>query len=395
MKKLYLFILFSLLSVHCHSQISFEKGYFIDNINQKIDCLIKNIDWKNSPTEFEYKLLENGELETKTIAYVKEFGVYGKSKYIRHVVEIDRSSGSLGKLSTQRNPVFKEERLFFEVLIEGKASLFLYEDGSLRRFFFTIDDSKIDQLVYKSYKISENEVGENNHYRQQLWKDLKCQDISMIDIEHLNYRKGDLINFFTKFNECSGSDYKSYIKTGSNNLFNLTIRPGVNASALTVDNSSDNNRDTSFDTELGFRFGLEAEFIMPFNRNKWAVIIEPTYRYYESEKELERFMVKANYKSIELPVGIRHYMFLNEESKLFLDAAIIFDFTSNSIIDFDTVTDLDVKSSPNLAIGLGYKFNDKYSLELRYHTSRDILRHWITYDSSYRAVSVIIGYSIF
>lgn len=54
MKKRILFLLITILSLNCYSQISFQKGYYIDNTNQKINCLIKNIDWKNNPTEFEY-----------------------------------------------------------------------------------------------------------------------------------------------------------------------------------------------------------------------------------------------------------------------------------------------------------------------------------------------------
>ena len=47
--------------MNCFAQISFEKGYFINNANQKTNCLIKNQDWKDNPTEFEYKLDENSE----------------------------------------------------------------------------------------------------------------------------------------------------------------------------------------------------------------------------------------------------------------------------------------------------------------------------------------------
>lgn len=32
-----------------------------------------------------------------------------------------------------------------------------------------------------------------------------------------------------------------------------------------------------------FRFGLEAEFVMGFNNNKWAFLLEPTYQQFESE----------------------------------------------------------------------------------------------------------------
>ena len=77
MKKQLLFLLTIILSFNCYSQISFEKGYYINNSYQKTNCLIKNIDWKNNPT--------------------------------------DRSSEIMDDLNNDKNPTFKEEKLFLKV----------------------------------------------------------------------------------------------------------------------------------------------------------------------------------------------------------------------------------------------------------------------------------------
>ena len=56
MRKQILVLAFITIScLQSYSQIIFENGYFIDESNNRIECLIKNIDWKNNPTEFEYK----------------------------------------------------------------------------------------------------------------------------------------------------------------------------------------------------------------------------------------------------------------------------------------------------------------------------------------------------
>ena len=157
-------------------------------------------------------------------------------------------------------------------------------------------------------------------------------------------------------------------------MFNLSIRPGFNSSSLSIQNSASSSRNTDFDNEFGFRFGIEAEFIMPFNKNKWSLIIEPTYQYFKSEKEITNQSAKADYKSIEIPVGVRHYFFLNENSKIFINGSFIFDLSNDSVIDFESGTDLEIKTRNNLAFGIGYKHNDKYGLELRYQTSREILK---------------------
>ena len=138
MKNHLLFLLLTVLGFSSYAQISFEKGYYIDNNDQRIDCLIKNIDWKNNPTEFEYKLSENSTPEKATITSVKEFGVVSISKYIRSTVNIDRSIDNVNSvilISKEKNPVYKEEELFLKVLLEGKASLYLFEMGNSKNFF--------------------------------------------------------------------------------------------------------------------------------------------------------------------------------------------------------------------------------------------------------------------
>lgn len=135
MKKQILLLLITILSSHSYSQISFQEGYFINNSDQKVDCIIKNVDWKNNPTEFEYKLAENSEVQKATIKMVKEFGIYNVSKHIRYSVMIDRSSNIITRMSKVRDGVFKEEELFLKVLIEGKANLYFFKDDIITRFF--------------------------------------------------------------------------------------------------------------------------------------------------------------------------------------------------------------------------------------------------------------------
>ena len=395
MKKQLLFLLTIILSFNCYSQISFEKGYYINNSNQKTNCLIKNIDWKNNPTEFKYKLFENSESKKTSIKSVKEFCIDNISKYVRRIVNIDRSSEIMDDLNNDKNPTFKEEKLFLKVLVEGNANLYLFEDGNLRRYFYNKENSVIEQLVFKSYKTANNKIGKNNRFKNQLWNNLKCPNFNITKVENLEYKKNDLVDFFVEYNKCNNQEYINFEEKQKKDLFNLNIRPGFNSSKLSIQNGVSSLRDTDFNNELGFRFGIEAEFIIPFNKNKWAVIIEPTYQYFKSEKELTNRDVKADYKSIELPIGVRHYFFLNKNSKIFINGSFVIDFSGNSVIDFSSGTDLEIKTRNNLAFGLGYKYNDKYSLELRYQTTREILSNYLAWSSDYNTLSVIFGYSIF
>ena len=46
--KLQLTTLLLLISIFTYSQTKFQKGYFIKTNGDKVECLIKNEDWKNN-----------------------------------------------------------------------------------------------------------------------------------------------------------------------------------------------------------------------------------------------------------------------------------------------------------------------------------------------------------
>jgi hypothetical protein len=408
MKKHLLLFLTAILSLNCYSQISFEKGYYIDNDNQKINCLIKNIDWKSNPTQFEYKLSEDSDSNTLTIKTIKEFSVFSISKYVRNTVNIDRSSTNVTNLSYNRKPIFSEETLFLKVIVEGQSNLYEYKDINLKRYFYTNENSNIEQLIFKKYKTINEEIGRNNRFRQQLWTGLKCPNFKMSKIENLDYNKNDLAQFFNEYSKCYNKDIISFEPKQKRDLFNLTIRPRLNSSSLSIQNSFiTDGRNADFDNKIGFGFGLEAEFILPFNKNKWAITIEPTYQSFKSEKKTNninhtggRLIAKADYSSIEIPVSLRHYLFLNNNSKIFINASFIFDLSSKSSIEFSRdnasgSSSIEIVTRPNFAFGIGYKYNDKYSLEVRHLSSREVLDSYLAWNSDYKTFSLIFGYSIF
>lgn len=395
MKKLLSSILFLVLSIYCYSQIHFEKGYYINNSNEKVDCFIKNIDWEFNPTEFNYKLHENGEVETIGIKKVKEFGVDSIYKYLRSKVQIERSSERISELSSERKAIFNEEELFLKVLIDGEASLFIYKSGSIIKYFYSVGDLGIEQLVFKSYKEEFDRIGTNNRFRQQLWNHLKCSCITSDNLEILNYTKGDLLKVFVKYNKCNNHDFTNFEEKQKRDWFHLSLRPGLNYSSLSIDNAVSNFKDVDFGNEFSLRFGVEMELILPFNKNKWVILIEPTFQFFESVKELTTQKAIADYKSIELPLGLRHNFFLNEKSNIFLNSSFIIDLSINSFIIYGNAADLEIGSGFNFAFGGGYRYNDKISLELRFQTKRNILPQYPLWFTKYKTVSVIVGYKLF
>lgn len=393
-----------LLSFKSYSQVNYEKGYIINQNNQKIECLIESMDWRNTPTTFKYKISENSDIMTGDITSVKEFSLNGKNKFISAVVKIDRSNRPQEQLSKDKNPDFKEEKIFLQVLLEGKASLYLNE-GYLKLYFYKVDDGEIKQLIYKRYTYNDDFIATNNNFRTQLYVDLKCDKFVVKEYENVYYNNKDLKKIFSKYNECNNSQVVYLETKEKKDIFNLTIRPRFNSSSLSIGSTHLNLNNLNFNNNLNPGLGLEAEFILPFNENKWSIIIEPTYRYYKAEGSVENSGVQGglilgtvDYKSIEVPVGVRRYFDINDNFKIFTNASFSFDFAFGSKInlyrkDGSEVNSLNLKSGLAFSLGIGTKFKNRYSLEVRYETPRGLLKNYGLWQSSYKSASLIAGYS--
>jgi hypothetical protein len=316
------------------SQINFEKGYFIDNSGKKTECYIKNADWKNNPVEFNYKLSIDGESKIATIDSIREFCVLDFSKYKRFSVEIDKSSDNISELSNRRNPQFNTEVLFLKVLLEGNTSLYLYNERSSTKFFYQFGvNAIVEQLIYKKYRSSDNRIGTNSYYKQQIIN-LAGQCIDKNYILGLEYSKRELIKCFTKLNTCTNSKVISFEKKGNKANFNFSIRPGLRISSLNVSYYTYSEHRIDYGSMLSGSLGFESELILPFNMNKWAISLEPTYQYYKSEDPRDIYPKKdVEYKSIELTTSLKYFFYLSNKSKVILNGGfILWDFPINSKI---------------------------------------------------------------
>lgn len=388
-----------LLTISINAQIRFEQGYIIDNNNQRKNVLIKNIDWLNNPKSIEYKNDETSKVEVVNINQIKEFGVDNQSKYVRVDVKIDRSSEDLTKISSIQEPEFKEEKLFLKVLIEGEASLYGFTDNNLKRFFYKTNEGTIEQLVYKKYEISLRQYAYNRSYKGQIAQNFKCETISNERIKKVNYREPELIKLFTEINQCKGSEivYNSDSKSEKVD-FNLWLRPRLNSSKL---NLKDNYNTYNFETKLGAGIGVEAEFVLPFNKKKWSVIVEPSFQSYKSKIDyvnIQEDEVSVKYQVVELPLGFRHYFFINEKSKIFANVQYMFNFDFNSSVEFSrggkVFREMEVNSRRNFAFGLGYDYNSKFNVEIRFLTDRNIF-DYVYWNTKYSTISFALGYNFF
>ncbi len=379
------------------AQIRYEEGYYIDNAGKRHAVFIKNVDWKNNPKKFSYKEKMEDKHLVKKIEEVMEFGIDDFSKYKRFYVKIDRSSNYLNRLSKHKEMDWDMDTLFLKTLVEGKAELYIYEHKDYVRFYYSKDGGDIQALVYKKYRASGQHLGEVNRFRLQLWNNVKCEGMYPRDVEKLRYTQKDLIAYFTKYNACFKiiEDPVNFEQLEKRDALNIYLRPGINFGSIQINTNLASSRMGKIRRSPATRFGIEFEYILPFNKGKWALLVEPTFQSYKTDQMLSGKETVVDYKSIQLPLGIRHYFFLSKKSRIFLNAHFLLDIDlDNSLISFEQDPDLIISSTGNLAAGLGFNYNNRVSLEFRYGARREILKTSVEFTSKYTSYGIVLGLNI-
>ncbi|RZJ51864.1 MAG: hypothetical protein EOO44_13625 [Flavobacterium sp.] len=262
---------------------------------------------------------------------------------------------------------------------------------------------------YLAYEGAEK-ISENNEYKQQLFKNVKSSDITQKEILNLSYKKAPLTNYFLKYNNISSnSNEKEETKKSKNHVF-IKITPGISTVSSKMKNDVASEFNTKLDNKIVFRFGAEVEYVLPTNKNKWSVFINPTYQKYENERSYNvqgnltsnpviPYKMEINYTSVQLPIGVRHYMFLNSNSKIFINASYSFDISTKTDITYTNMSNnsqvnFNGSSSNNIAFGLGYNFKNKFTAEARLNTTKELV-NYTYYSAKYSAIDFIFGYTIF
>lgn len=413
MRKLISSLFFIAFFSSTFSQVTFDKGYFINNNGERTECLIKNLDWEENPEKVTYMLSDLVEQEI-TLENTQEFGVYEWSKYVKKTVKIDKSKiANLDDLTYGRSPEFVEETIFLNEIVEGFAKLYVYDKNNIQWFFISIDTNQITQLVHKKYyvnKDNEHKLATNNFFKNQLSYYFKCSDISSKRIESLRYIKNDLTQLFVNYNQCIGQGFRviKEDKKVEGDVFNLSPRLGISRTFFSIENDRPGVLDAKFGAQNRFRFGIEFEFILPYNRNKWAFIIEPTYlSAYENQKQgrlgpaggNREITSRVHLNTYEVPFGLRYYFFLNNDWRIYINATNTIELTrKKEIVHYPfsrNRTYMPDSPTMNLSFGAGIKLADRFSLEVRHTRYRDIFESERDWHYLHRSTFFIVGYNIF
>jgi len=312
-------------------QIRYEKGYFIDNSGSKTECLIRNPGWEHNPVKFEYMLDESGQKDSRSIENTREFGIYEDAVYVRENVAMERSTSQLRNLPVSPKYKLENERHFLRILVSGKSSLYSYGESGLVKFFFTNKDGKIEQLIYIPYLNSgTSQIRHLNQFHSQILTLENCPGVNLTTISTLKYKEDELKEFFAKMSDCKGE--KQTVSKVRKGKFQLKPMIGIGFFKLeTPQLNSAYDKSAEF-SKVGFTYGVEAEFILPSNRNKLAILLDVNYNTFKDGKDLPDGAsitdLRQDFKfaSLHVPFGVRYYMYLSDKTKLFVNPLVAANF---------------------------------------------------------------------
>lgn len=354
------------------------------------------MDWIHNPTEIKYKLSESLDEISIDKTNILEFAIGQQSKFVRYAVKIDRSSDEIGNLSDSRVPVYENDTLLLKCLVEGDASLYKYTEANdkLIRFFYTDGNGEIEQLIYKIYMVNTVNMHTNKNYQNQLRANLSYETVANYPFKKIAYTSNQLSKIFVKYNDCKKSEYVNYNVSQNKSDFNLNIRPGINFASMMFISFYPEQNDYDLDNNINFRIGTEMELVLPFQNNKWAIIFEPTYQYFNGDTEMQTGSINVDYQSIELPLGVRYSIFFNKQSKFYINAQYYFDKALNSYVTIESGGKIEIADSSGFIFSLGFQRN-RVQLELRGMFARDIMNGYIYYNTDYQYYASVLGYRLF
>lgn len=399
MKKFLLGAICLLVTPFAFSQDAVS-GYYITSDGQKITGEYEYGDF-SSASNLKFRT-GTGEFSKPDPKNIKEYGIDDSYKYVKYTVDIDGTDAAAGKLSTAAEPSFQKRDLFLNVLVEGDAVLYSYTDARNTKYFYKTSGMLVpQQLMYRKYLLNGNRSAENNEYRVQLAKNLVCTEIKDTDVTGLTYTRAALVKFVQSYNACKGNNVTVYSnESGSKFKMLFSAFAGVYASSFGLDGKGVPDMDK--DTGVSFGVGAEAELLFP--SNKLSVFIRAEYEHLDREVEgtfnpdsqFAHLYYFFNAKSalVSAYVGPRYYFDVAGKRKLFLDASAVMTVATGGLdIDQKVVGStgnseresldyFDFGSALSFNFGVGYYINDRFAVELRVNTGRDILDRFPLYTNS-------------
>ncbi|WP_375578798.1 outer membrane beta-barrel protein [Marivirga tractuosa] len=397
---LILFIFSSLFVLKAHAQVKFEKGYYVDNQNDTVKCLVKNKGWTNFPESFTIKINDSNEKKELSIDELKMLRISDEVKFINTIVKEDISDNNSSKIAYNNDLVYTENVRLLKVLVESEYSLYFSEKDNRKKFFYSGPDNEIRQLIDKRYYVNDDNIATSQEYIKQLLRINECQSTELNNRainDKLN--ESNLIYYFEQINNCLGTNVVKYEEKNFDDKSqkSYSVKLGLNlANSQYIFRSSNSSNTIDFPSDLASTFGIELEIPIKANKFKWSLITEPTFKYIASSNTVIDQGLERNYEfqvySLDIPLGIRYKFYLSDDLLIFLNFKTQLTLNmGNSFVDLDFGQYHDAQTKFNLNAGFGFKWK-KLILEYR-RDPQNILNQRVYEELVLHNNTFIIGYT--
>ena len=379
--------IFTFLAALLFASVSYAqdiKGYYITASGQRTEGYFKQADF-NDTASLRFSTSKKGEYAPLSDNVVEYGTDEDRLKFEKHNVNIDIS----GSDSTSKTPEFLTQTVFLNVILKGDALLYSYtKDYRTKYFLGTQDKPGINELVNKKYRLENGSTAENPMYRQQLFNALKCKRQTVSDFSGMLYGKKELAQVVQDNNDCMGSGSESFGPKRKSN-FKYTVVGGAYNTMLKIPNGKPDVGSTGSDTNYGI--GIEASYVFSsettelFFRGEFETMNVTLDETKDLNYNYTRSIYKIKGTAVNIYVGPRYNVFINDNNKIFFDASFCISIPSGDITKETIITPpaggeyngqgfkYGLKPGFAVNLGVGYTLNDKFGLALRYETNRDFL----------------------
>jgi hypothetical protein len=401
LKRLIAYLIISLFPILClKAQIEFQRGYYVDNHNDTIQCEIKNKGWSFIPESFTIRNIDNSETYKILTEEIKLLKISNKVKFVKILVQEDISDNNPEKIALDKNIEYTETERFLRVLVESKYSLYVAEEGRFKKFFYTDQNGIVRQLVNKRYYIKGKNVTNSQEYIKQLLRINECQNSELNNFVFNNkLSELNLIYYFEQINSCADDEIIIFEeKTAeSKSKINYSLKLGFsNTKSKYTSTYSNSSESILFPSSSTFMYGVEIEFPIKINKNKWSLIFEPTFKRLESSTTVIDQRIERTYEfqvnTLDIPIGIRYKFYLSDDFNIFLTLKPQYTvILGNSYIDFDFGQSFEPETKFNTSIGAGLKWKKimfEYRRDSQDLMNQEVFKELINYHNAF-----IIGYT--
>lgn len=361
------------------SQIRYVPGYLIGNDGVKQDVWVLDRDQMNNPSDFTYKMTEDGAPRLGALEKVREFGV-GDVRFRRYQADVPVLVSNFYTYDPSLQ--YERDTLYLRVLAETEDVLLLgLSKGNLNWYYYAEpDDELATLLVHKEYLKTERMKGQmdnnrdylhhNNQFRNQILTLLHEQGITERDVENARYTRQDLVKVWEK---ASG---RSQAKNGSRRLNpGLFVSGGV--ARYYVGNVNTRSVIRSIPT---YGAGLDLEFVFPFSKEKLAIGFSPQFQRMYAPSAPTLFSVEngtpdpnetssVDVRFIEIPLSLRYRMYVSKNSWLYLKSGVGYFQSLQSRMAFPVYRsreELTMTEGMDFFVGTGCCFKRHLGIEMAY-----------------------------